>query len=490
MTLYEHERKVNDTREKLRQILRHTLIALVVLYSRTTVQNIHLEVTSTHQKKLDNLYKQQERPLFIVHDTVRFFELDIHPPKYVLDTLSMGPKNPILYKFKQKELLAEINLLLNRLGKASVSNDVLNDINVANLKYVKSCSSHRTPRHIIMPKRYFREKDLLPVPFDKGFDMCVMKRQTYIFKLNDILNLEQFEKVTFTRKNGRDLCLKEEDRINSALQNLHEQGKIDNQTLKKLKSMGGQLPRLYGLAKVHKKDTPLRPVLSMPGLPYNKIAQKVTEWLSVVPESKINSPTQKTVGSLKRTTLESDEVIISFDVTSLYTNVPIKEAIQEAADRLYSGEVQTPSLDKETFITLATISCTNVILSTHDGTYWQMDGLPMGSPPAPPLSNIRLSKYDPTIKDDAKLFECYMDDILRTINENLIENKLSESNSLHPNLKFTLEVEKNGELPFLDICIEHHQSMLSSTWYCKSTDIGLILNFHAMAPKRYKRSVI
>ena len=57
--------------------------------------------------------------------------------------------------------------------------------------------------------------------------------------------------------------------------------------------------------------------------------------LSVVPESKINSSTQKTVDSLKRMTLESDEVIILFDVTSLYTNVPVKEAIQEVADRLY-----------------------------------------------------------------------------------------------------------------------------------------------------------
>ena len=92
------------------------------------------------------------------------------------------------------------------------------------------------------------KKDLLAVPFDKGTDICVMKRQTYISKLNDTLNLEQFEKVTFTRKNGRDLCLKEEDRINSVLQNLHDQGKIDNQTLRELKSMGGQLPRHYGLA--------------------------------------------------------------------------------------------------------------------------------------------------------------------------------------------------------------------------------------------------
>ena len=83
-----------------------------------------------------------------------------------------------------------------------------------------------------------------------------------------------------------------------------------------------------------------------------------------------------------------------------------------------------------------------------------------------------------------------MDDILRTIKESLIENKLSEIKSLHPNFKFTLEVEQNGKLSFLDICIEHHESTLSSTWYCKPTDTGLILNFHAMAPKRYKRSVI
>ena len=90
--------------------------------------------------------------------------------------------------------------------------------------------------------------------------------------------------------------------------------------------------------------------------------------MSVVPESEINSSMQKVADSLKRTTLESDEVIISFDVTSLYTIVPVKEAIQEAVDRLYSGDVQAPFVVKETFIILAIISCTNFILSTHDGT--------------------------------------------------------------------------------------------------------------------------
>ena len=83
-----------------------------------------------------------------------------------------------------------------------------------------------------------------------------------------------------------------------------------------------------------------------------------------------------------------------------------------------------------------------------------------------------------------------MDDIFSTIKEGLTDKELSEINLLNPNLKFTLEVEQNGKLPFLNICIEHHESMLSSNWYCKPTDTGLTLNFHAMAPKRYKRSVI
>ena len=72
------------------------------------------------------------------------------------------------------------------------------------------------------------------------------------------------------------LCLKEDYRTNPVLQNLHEQGKLDNQTLEELKSGGGQLSRLYGLTKVHKKNIPLRHVLSMPGSPYHKIAQKAT----------------------------------------------------------------------------------------------------------------------------------------------------------------------------------------------------------------------
>ena len=61
---------------------------------------------------------------------------------------------------------------------------------------------------------------------------------------------------------------------------------------------------------------------------------------------------------------------------------------------------------------------------------------------------------------------------------------------MHSNLKFTLEVEAEGKIPFLDLCIDHVNDKLSSTSYCKPTDTGLIMNYHALAPKCYKRSVV
>ena len=90
--------------------------------------------------------------------------------------------------------------------------------------------------------------------------------------------------------------------------------------------------------------------------------------------------------------MEPDEQLISFDVTSLYTNVPVMEAIDVCTDLLYSGKYQLPPVDKETFRTLAMMSSCNVLMLTHDGYYQQTDGLAMGNPPAPHLANVMLSQ--------------------------------------------------------------------------------------------------
>ena len=114
----------------------------------------------------------------------------------------------------------------------------------------------------------------------------------------------------------------------------------------------------------------------------------------------------------------------------------------------------------------------------------------MGSPPAPHLANGWLSLFDNTIKGSSSLYSRYMDDILCTIKKSKIDEHLELINSLHPSLLFTYEVETNGKLPFLDMNICNDNGSLSSHWYRKPTDTGLTLNYHALAPLKYKKSVV
>ena len=72
-------------------------------------------------------------------------------------------------------------------------------------------------------------------------------------------------------------------------------------------------------------DIPLRPALSMPGSTYYNIAKKTADWLSVVPECKINTSSESISSWLNELKLPEGHEMISFDIVSLYTNVPVND---------------------------------------------------------------------------------------------------------------------------------------------------------------------
>ena len=167
----------------------------------------------------------------------------------------------------------------------------------------------------------------------------------------------------------------------------------------------------------------------MPGSAYHKVGKKVAEWLSVVPECNNKSSTRSLSDSLKNVQLNEDEELVSFDVTTLYTNVPVMEAINICTKKLYDmPDAKKPPVYRATFIKLTSIAACDVIMLTHDGYYKQVDGLAMGSPPAPHLANGWLSQFDDVIRKDAKLFSRYMDEIVREMNTAQINNKFVEIN--------------------------------------------------------------
>ena len=118
----------------------------------------------------------------------------------------------------------------------------------------------------------------------------------------------------------------------------------------------------------------------MPGSAYHKIGKQIATWLSVVPECQINTSTKKICDSLKNVKLQPDEELVSFDFCSLYTNMPVKEAIGVCADLLFNKHKIGLPVDRETFVKLAEIASCNVITSIHDGFYEQIDGLAMATP--------------------------------------------------------------------------------------------------------------
>ena len=116
-----------------------------------------------------------------------------------------------------------------------------------------------------------------------------MSIENFFSKLNDIIQLPQFEKVKPKKKHA---LLKEEERIVATMKKLKDSNEISQSIHNSLKPTSSQPPRLYNLTKIHKQYVPARPVLSMPGSAYYKIGNQISTWLSVVDECNTNSSTK------------------------------------------------------------------------------------------------------------------------------------------------------------------------------------------------------
>ena len=57
-------------------------------------------------------------------------------------------------------------------------------------------------------------------------------------------------------------------------------------------------------------------------------------------------------------------------------------------------------------------------------------------------------------------------------------------------MEFTVERLDNGSNPFLDMLVALQEGIVSTAWYQKPTDTGLILLFRSLAPTIFKKNII
>ena len=148
--------------------------------------------------------------------------------------------------------------------------------------------------------------------------------------------------------------------------------------------------------------------------------------------------------------------MVSFDVVSLFTNIPLQECIDLAVSYITGGS-SVPKLSKSDLIKLLSIATAQTHFLFNGKVYDQIDGVAMGSPLALVLASLFLGHHESLWLNTYRgspvhLYRRYVDDTFCLFNnEHEALLFLQYLNSQHENIRFTMEREFNWTLAFFDV---------------------------------------
>jgi len=182
--------------------------------------------------------------------------------------------------------------------------------------------------------------------------------------------------------------------------------------------------------------------------------------------------------------------LASLDIVSLFTNVPIDFCLQIIKNAVTTMNV-TIDFDIDLLIDLLRLCVCDVQFLFNGAYYRQTDGVAMGSPLGPILANICVGFIEAqvNVSDMAGIvfYGRYVDDIFVVAkNYESITTLAHALNSVHENIKFTIEYENDSSLPFLDVRVDKKSSDFYFSWYHKSTWTASFLHYHSFVPHSWK----
>ena len=187
----------------------------------------------------------------------------------------------------------------------------------------------------------------------------------------------------------------------------------------------------------------------------------------------------------------------SLDVDSLFTNVPLDETIKICIDELFKSEMTVCGLNRKEMFEMLSLTLKESIILFDKKYYSQIDGVAMGSPLGPTLTNIFLCYHKSNwLKDCPKDFKPvyyrrYMDDIFVLFNKpEHAQFFLEYMNKKHKNMKFSIETEMNGSLSFLDVKIFRENDKFVTSVFTKETFSGVYTNVISFIPLEYKFGLV
>ena len=138
----------------------------------------------------------------------------------------------------------------------------------------------------------------------------------------------------------------------------------------------------------------------------------------------------------------NDKFLASFDVTSLFTNIPLKETIKLAVDLIKTSYPNLKTSSEDLTKLFKFVTCETHFL--FNGKYYdQIDGVVMGSPLAPVLANLFMGHNEKLWIENFQgtppsYYRRYVDDIF-----SVFSNSLEAKDTLTLSLLWRLELIKS-----------------------------------------------
>ena len=318
--------------------------------------------------------------------------------------------------------------------------------------------------------------NLVIKPADKGGKIVVMSRDFYRKKVRQLIhNSTDYELI------DNDKCSEPLERCNTTVRSVALSIKklapkynelLDNICNTDQKS---RLGIFYGLPKIHKSvyDPPMRPVVSQVNHPTYLLASKLDKIVQYNLFSKnehLLRSTDDALNKLKAINGLTNHYLLTLDVKSLYTSIPLDEGIK----RFYAEAgvwLRSANKVQELIFIKKALPCIlyNNYFEFENTVYRQTKGVAMGSPIGPSFANTFMLHIDRAImgmEGVSKYFR-YIDDILIILDKNIKLNEfLGTINTINKNILFENEGSTN-RIDFLDLTLEIINGRIEHTIYEK-----------------------
>ena len=340
-----------------------------------------------------------------------------------------------------------------------------------------------------------KDKDIQLLPADKGRLVVVLNTEDYHRKCEQLLS----DSNTYTNLGKKDPKCKYKKELVSVLQKLEKEGGINRVEYRKLYPTTETPPKFYGLPKVHKQNTLLRPIVSSIGTITYNCAKLLPDILSPLVGNSVHHVANSNdfAELIKKERVEVDEELRSYDVTALFTSVPVNKALRIIQARLEQDKTlkdRTRLSSKQVTSLLGVcLKCTYFV---YNGVYYQqIHGAAMGSPVSPKVCNLYMEDFEQKAIKSAPhpplWWYRFVDDTSTKLKKQYAEEFTNHLNSLDPDIKFTTEGEEDRALAFFDTyTVIQPDGSLKIQIYRKPTHTDQYLNFQSNHPLQHKLGVI